>query len=141
VGSGSAYTITLPPASSVAAGTGYTFSVIGSASVTIATTGSDNIDNGPITLHTNDRYHVVSDATSNWREVLRTNLVNPRFSGPPTLPSYTVATLPSSPGAGALAFASNGCKPGEAGGAGSGVEVFNDGIHWVCSCTGSQVAA
>ena len=95
------YTITLPAASTVSSGTGFTFSVLGSASVTIATTGSDTVDNSPMTLRPNDRYHVVSDGSSSWHEVFRTNAVNPRFSGPPTLPSYTVATLPASPGAGA----------------------------------------
>ena len=62
VGSASPYTITLPPRVSVAAGTGFTFSVIGTATVTIATAGSDTIDSGPITLRPNDRYHIVSDA-------------------------------------------------------------------------------
>ena len=51
---------------------------------------------------------------STWHEIFRTNAVNPHFSGPPVLPSYTVSTLPSSPGAGAKAFASNGRKPNEA---------------------------
>ena len=82
------YTITLPAASTVSSGTGFTFSVLGSANVTIATTGSDTIDGSPITLRPNDRYHVVSDGGSSWHEVFRTNAVNPRFSGPPTLPSY-----------------------------------------------------
>ena len=41
------YTITLPAASSVSSGTGFTFSVLGSANVTIATTGSDTIDSSP----------------------------------------------------------------------------------------------
>jgi hypothetical protein len=135
------YTITLPAASGVAAGTGFTFSVLGSANVTIASTGSDTIDNGPITLRPNDRYHVVSDAGSSWHEVFRTNAVNPRFSAPPVLPSYTVAMLPASPGAGALALATNGRKPSEAAGAGTGVEVFNDGSRWISVCSGSQVAA
>ncbi len=141
VGSGSPYTITLPAASSVAAGTGYTFSVLGSAPVTIATSGSDTIDNGPLTLRPNDRYHVVSDASSAWREIFRTNAVNPHFSAPPILPSYTVASLPASPGAGAKAFASNGRKPSEGAGAGSGVEVFYDGSRWISVCSGSTVAA
>jgi hypothetical protein len=135
------YTITLPAASSVAAGTGFTFSVLGSAIVTIATTGSDTIDNSPITLRPNDRYDVVSDGGSSWHEVFRTNAVNPKFSAPPGLPSYTVAALPASPGAGAMAFASNGRKPGEAAGAGTGVEVFYDGARWITGCSGSQVAA
>jgi hypothetical protein len=141
VGSASPYTITLPAASSVAAGTGFTFSVIGTAMVTIATAGSDTIDNGPITLRPNDRYHIVSDAASTWREVFRTNAVNPRFSAPPILPSYAVAALPASPGAGAKAFASNGRKPSEGTGVGSGVEVFHDGGRWISVCSGSSVAA
>ena len=59
VGNASPYTITLPAASTVPAGTGFTLSVPGTAAVTIATSGSDTIDNGPVTLRTNDRYHVV----------------------------------------------------------------------------------
>ena len=109
--------------------------------MTIATSGSDTIDNGPVTLRTNDRYHVVSNSNSAWREVFRTNAVNPHFSGPPVLPSYTVALLPASPGKGAKAFASNGRKPSEGAGAGSGVEAFHDGVHWISVCSGSAVAA
>jgi hypothetical protein len=138
---GSPYTITLPATNSVAAGTGFTFSVLGLANVNLAVTGGDTIDNGPITLRPNDRYHVVSDGTSTWREVFRTNAVAPHFSGPPVLPSYTVSTLPSSPGSGAKAFTSNGRKPSENTGAGTGVEVFYDGSHWISVCSGSQVAA
>ena len=40
----SGFTITLPLASTVAAGTGYTFSVAGTGPVAIATSGSDSID-------------------------------------------------------------------------------------------------
>jgi hypothetical protein len=115
--------------------------VLGSANVTIATTGSNTIDNGPMTLRSNDRYHAVSDGISAWREVFRTNAVNPRFSGAPVLPSYTVSTLPGSPGAGAKAFTANGRKPNEGAGAGTGVEVFYDGGRWISVCSGSQVAA
>ncbi len=141
VGGGSPYTITLPPATSVAAGTGFTFSVLGSANVTIAPSGADTIDNGPITLRSNDRYHIASDSSSTWREIFRTNAVNPRFSAPPVLPSYTVAGLPGAPGTGAKAFASNGRKPSEGAGAGSGVEVFYDGSRWISVCSGVQVVA
>ena len=138
---GAPYTITLPAVSSVAAGTGFTFSVLGSANVTIALTGSDAIDNGPITLHPNDRYHVVSDGNSVWREVFRANAVGPHFAGPPLLPSYAVPSLPVSPGTGATAFASNGRKPSEGVGSGTGVEVFYDGRSWISVCSGSTVAA
>jgi hypothetical protein len=58
----------------------------------------------------------------------------------PVLTSYVVASLPAG-SAGALAFASNGRKNGEGGGAGTGVLVFFDGTNW-CACdTGATVAA
>jgi hypothetical protein len=136
-----AYMITLPSAVTVAAGTGFTFSVVSTATVSITATGTDGIDNGPITLHQNDRYHIISDGSSSWHEVFRTNSVNPRFGGPPVLPSYTVAGLPATAIAGAKAFASNGRKPAEGASAGSGVEVFSDGVRWISVCAGSQVLA
>jgi hypothetical protein len=137
----STYTVTLPAAASVTAGTGFTFSVLGTATVTIAPAGSDGIDNSPIILHQNDRYHIISDGSSSWHEVFRTNFINPRFAGTPILPSYTVAGLPSSTIAGAKAFTSNGRKPSESAGAGTGVEVFCDGTHWISVCGGTQVQA
>jgi len=139
-GSGS-YTITLPAAATVAAGTGFTFSASGTGVATINPAGTDAIDNGPITLRQNDRYQIISDGSSSWREVFRTNSVSPRFTGTPVLPSYTVASLPSAAVAGATAFATNGRKPSEAAGAGTGVEVFSDGVHWISVCAGSQVLA
>lgn len=140
IGSGS-YTVGLPQAASVPAGVGFTFSNIGAATVSISPFGSDSIDNGPVVLQPNDRYHIVSDGSSIWREVFRTNYVSPHFSGPPVLPSYTVATLPTPPGTGAKAFVTNGRKPSEGAGAGTGVEVFYDGSHWISVCNGTQVAA
>lgn len=139
-GSGT-YTVTLPAAATVAAGVGFTFSVVGTPTVSIMPAGSDGIDNGSVTLHQNDRYHVISDGSSSWHEVFRTNLVNPRFAGTPVMPSYTVAGLPATAIAGSKAFATNGRKPTEAAGAGTGVEVFNDGTHWISVCAGSQVLA
>jgi hypothetical protein len=139
-GTGS-FTITLPAASTVAAGTGYTSSVIGTPSVSIVPTGADTIDCGPVVLRVNDRYHIVSDGTSCWREIFRTNAVSPRFTAPPILPSYTVATLPTGMPAGAKAFASNGRKPGESVGNGTGIEVFFDGTKWASTCTGSTAVA
>jgi hypothetical protein len=125
----------------VAAGTGFTFSVTGAGAASILPSGTDGIDSGPIALHLYDRYHIVSDGTSFWHEVFWTNAVSPRFLGPITLPSYAVANLPTGFVAGAKAFASNGRKPGEAVAAGSGVEVFFDGQHWISSCSGAAVAA
>jgi hypothetical protein len=136
----SPYTITLPAASTVAAGTGFTFAVVGTANVAITPAGSDAIDNKPVTLSPNDRYHVVSDGVSSWREVFRTNSVNPHSSGPISLPAYTVAALPTSAPAGAIAFANNGRKPGEAAGSGTGVQVFYDGRNWISVSSGGQPA-
>jgi hypothetical protein len=140
VGSG-AYTITLPAAATVAAGTGFTFSNLGAGTVSIAPSGADAIDCSPVSLHTNDRYHIVSDGSSAWREVFRTNAVGPKWTAPPGFPSYTVASLPSGQIGGAAAFASNGRKPTEAAGAGTGVQVFFDGQHWISCCSGATVAA
>jgi hypothetical protein len=139
-GAGS-YSITLPPASTVAAGTGYTFSVAATGPVNIATSGSDTIDSGPITLHPNDRYHIVSDGVGGWREIFWVNAVSPHFLGPVVLPSFPVGGLPGGVAAGAKAFVSNGRKPNEAAGAGTGVGVFFDGWHWISSCSGTAVAA
>jgi hypothetical protein len=139
-GSGS-YSITLPAASTVAAGTGYTFSATGPGTVNIVPGGTDAIDLAPVVLRTNDRYHVISDGSGTWHELFRTNSVAPRFTAPPVLPSYTVAALPAGLTAGAQAFATNGRKPTEAAGAGSGVDVFYDGQHWISGCSGGVVSA
>jgi len=135
------YTITLPPASTVAAGTGFTFSSPGAGPVSILPSGADGIDSGPITLHQNDRYHIVSDGVSSWHEIFWTNAVSPHFSGPIVLPSYLVGNLPTGVTAGGKAFAPNGRKPNEAAGSGTGVEVFFDGQHWISSCSGAAVTA
>lgn len=138
---GGSYTVTLPPASTVMAGTGFTFSAIGAGTVSIVPAGSDAMDLSPVTLRQCDRYHIISDGSSLWREIFRTNSVSPHFAGPPVLPSYSVSGLPTAPGAGAQAFATNGRKPGEAAGAGSGVTVFYDGTKWVAECSGSPITA
>lgn len=135
------YTVTLPPASTVPAGTGFTFSAVSSGTPTIAAAATDSLELGPMTLRQHDRYHIVSDGSSGWREIFRTNAVSPRFSAPPVLPSFSVANLPTSVQAGAKAFATNGRKPSELAGAGSGVEVFYDGVRWISVCSGTQVTA
>ena len=136
---GGTYTITLPSASTVPIGTGYTFSALGPGVVNIVASGADAIDNGPIALRQNDRYHVISDGNACWREIFRTNAMGPKYGAPPILPAYSVAGLPGAPGAGAQAFATNGRKPSEGAGAGSGVVVFHDGARWISVCSGAQV--
>ncbi len=65
-----------------------------------------------------------------------------RFAAPPVMPGYTVSTLPQSPTPGAKAYASNGRKAGELAGAGTGVEVFADGLgRWISVLSGTQVQA
>jgi hypothetical protein len=140
VGTGS-YTITLPAAATVMAGTGFTFSAIGTGTVSIVAAGTDIVDLAPITLRQYDRYHIISDGSSLWREIFRTNSVAPHFGGPPVLPSYLVSALPTAPGTGAQAFATNGRKPTEAAGAGTGVTVFYDGTKWISVCSGALVTA
>ena len=57
------------------------------------------------------------------------------------LPTYTVATLPAT-AAGALAYASNGRKTGEAAGAGSGVLAVGNGSgQWISVMSGTPVLA
>lgn len=140
-GNGAAYTITLPPAAQVPAGVGFTFAVIGTGAVSLATTGADTVMAGAPTLRQHDRLHLVSNGADQWVEVFHANLRAPRFSGPPVLPAYTVAALPGGQPAGAKAFASNGRKPGQAAGAGTGVEVFYDGSAWISVSSGAAVTA
>jgi hypothetical protein len=135
------YTVTLPSAANVAPGTGFTFSAVGTGTPIVTAASGESVELGPMTLRQHDRYHVVSDGVASWREIFRTNAVSPRFTNPPVLPSYTVVGLPASVQAGAKAFASNGRKPSELAGSGTGVEVFFDGSRWISVCSGSQVAA
>jgi hypothetical protein len=136
-----AYTITLPLANTMMAGTGFTFSAIGTGTVTISPASGDTVELAPITLRQYDRYHIISDGSSLWREIFRTNSVSPRFTGPPVLPSYLVTALPTTFGPGAKAYATNGRKPNEAAGLGTGVEVFHDATQWVSTCSGLPVTA
>lgn len=58
-------------------------------------------------------------------------------------PIYTVAGLPAAAANGAFAFASNGRKPSEGSGSGTGVPVFfNPGtMTWFSYCSGAAVAS
>lgn len=54
---------------------------------------------------------------------------------------YTVATLPAAGLAGRIAFATNGRKNGEGSGAGTGVQVYDDGTAWRRVSDDTTVAA
>jgi hypothetical protein len=58
-----------------------------------------------------------------------------------SLPSYTVAALPASPNAGAIAYASNGRKVGEGAGLGTGVPCYYSNGVWRRYSDDSVVAA
>jgi hypothetical protein len=61
--------------------------------------------------------------------------------GPLNLPTYTVAQLPAA-SVGALAYATNGRKPNDASGFGTGVLVCGNGANqWVSTISGAPVAA
>jgi hypothetical protein len=63
------------------------------------------------------------------------------MTGPLGLPTYTVAALPS-PTVGALAYATNGRKAGEAAGVGTGVLVVGGGdTEWISVMSGTAVLA
>ncbi len=135
-------TVTLPSIGAMQFGTGFTFLIGGTAPVSIATSNGNVIDGGPVTLYPGDRYTIISDGIAAWREVWRTNSQQTRFSAPPVLPGYAVASLPSGPLPGSKAYATNGRKPGEAAGAGTGVEVFADGSgRWFSVLGGGVVVA
>lgn len=61
------------------------------------------------------------------------------FSGE-GVPTYTVAALPSA-AAGTIAYASNGRKTGEGGGAGTGTLVYRDASAWRRVSDDTTVAA
>lgn len=58
-------------------------------------------------------------------------------------PSYTVAALPSAAlsGVGAMCYATNGRKGGEAAAAGTGTPVYSNGTIWLCYYNNLQVTA
>jgi len=58
-------------------------------------------------------------------------------------PGYAVASLPAAAGNGAIAWASNGRKPGEGAGAGTGVPVFYNPAtnNWFSYLSGTVVTA
>jgi hypothetical protein len=63
------------------------------------------------------------------------------LGGPVRVGRFTVASLPTPGTAGRVAFATNGRKPGEGAGAGTGVVVSDDGTNWIASGTGLAVTA
>jgi collagen type VII alpha len=67
------YVISLPSATGVIAGTGFTFSVLTDVVLTIQPVSTDIIDGTPVKLGLNDRYSIISDGQHTWREVYRSN--------------------------------------------------------------------
>ena len=60
----------------------------------------------------------------------------------PNTSSYVVAGLPTSAKVGATAYASDGRKPGESAGAGTGVLVYYDNNnHWISVHSGTSITA
>jgi hypothetical protein len=70
---GNVSTITLPPASTLVAGTGYSFSVTTNSTTNLITVGGDVIDNAPVSLVQNDHYSIISNGVNAWREVSHSN--------------------------------------------------------------------
>ena len=66
------YTITLPAATAIVAGSGFAFSVTTNSTWSFITTGTDTLDSY-VPLMQGDRYCIVSDALNGWHEVYRTN--------------------------------------------------------------------
>ena len=65
-------------------------------------------------------------------------------TNPIKLGKFTVAELPTSNllvTEGSMAYASDGCKPGEATGSGTGVPVFYSSEKWYSSCSGTVVTS
>jgi hypothetical protein len=98
--SNGSYTIALPPATSIVAGSGFAFSVTTTASWTFVPNGTDSIDSY-VPLIQNDRYCIVSDALGGWNEIYRTNDVINLL----TSPSQTAKTVLAGPTTGAAAAA------------------------------------
>ena len=141
-GNGSQYTITLPTASTVAGGTGFTFTVTGSSTVTLAVSGIDTIDNGPVTLRPNDRFQIVSDLELKLAGGISNQCGQPTFLRS-AIASFFYRILIAD-----VAWRrcnglwrANGRKPSETAGVGSGVGVFYDGARWISVCNGSPVVA
>lgn len=101
---------------------------------TVYTAGLSINDGRPVTTDGTDTKKiqrtgtVVSD-TDGWTNVSQLGLVG-----------VTVANLPAG-AEGQVAYATNGRKNGEGGGAGTGVIVFFDGSDWCAIDTGAPVAA
>lgn len=86
------------------------------------------------------RFQLIDAGTGLMMEMDKTS-GHSRWTGTITAGIYTVGTLPTAGVVGkGLAFASNGRKPGEGVGSGTGVYVFDDGSAWISVCSGAAVA-
>ncbi len=97
-----------------------------------------------IGLAGDDDFHFkVSADGASWIDALRVTAANGRLTlaAPAQLAAFTVSGLPAGGTVGAMAFASNGRKVGEAGGAGTGVAVLFSNGAWRRLSNDSAVAA
>lgn len=84
---------------------------------------------------------VLSDGANS--KNLIADLNSARFNRPVIPKTYTVATLPSAAttGTGAISYATNGRKAGEAAGAGTGCPIYSNGTTWLTFYGNTQVLA
>lgn len=84
---------------------------------------------------------VLSDGSNSKNLIADFNSV--RFNRPVIPKTYTVATLPSAAttGTGAISYATNGRKAGEAAGAGTGCPIYSNGTTWLTFYGNTQVLA
>jgi hypothetical protein len=84
---------------------------------------------------------ILSDGANSKNLIADLNSV--RFNRPVIPKTYTVVTLPSAAttGTGAISYATNGRKAGEAAGAGTGCPVYSNGTSWLTFYGNTQVLA
>ena len=119
--------------------------VIGNASLQHVT---DAIATSAGTLVSNDGGKIATDGSGNMTvtgNVTVTGTLNATIGGTlsPTafkFPSSKFADLPATPAAGDSFLVTDGLKPGETTGAGTGVLAVYDGSHWVDVSAGTTVA-
>lgn len=117
--------------------------IIGQSIDSAHTTGGNNtiIGNGISGYGNPTNTVIISDGVNT--KNLTMDAASARFTASVRPPQFTVAALPvaSAAGNGAIAFATNGRKGGEAAAAGTGTPVFSNGTIWLCYYNNLQVTA